>query len=883
MMSWLDGLTHRLRRLIRPNEFRQELDEEFDFHRELDDLQKQDRRRFGNRTYYQEETRRMTWLGALDPLRQDVSYVLRSIARAPSFTLLVVLTLALGLGTTSALFSFIDRLYLRPPAGVESPATLRRVWIQHSRTEDFPAVSSQPMNLRRFRAIADASDAAHFAGYFPDGALRFGGGRSTQPLHGTFVSASYFQVLGAKITLGRFFATDEDRFDAPQHVVVLSHRFWKKRLRGDSAIIGRPVVIERIPHIVIGIAAPEFSGLELQSTDVWLPLADMPRPAAGKFVWWESDNTHWLRAVVRTSSSLVPFEFEQRATQQLRQANRQEKTMALDTATRVQLGPIIEARGPGELGQELEISTRLAGVAAIVLLIACANVVNLLLARATARRRETAVRLALGIARSRLMRLVTLESVVLAAIAALGAVIMSTWSGAILRAMLLPDVRWSESAMHWRVAVFTFAIALPLGVIAGLIPAAQASRATVSRDLKSSSRDGVQQSRLRSGLLVMQAALSVVLLIGAGLFVTSLLNVRGVDIGYDSSRLLFGQMRFEDGETPPAATLDARMLDVASRLERLPGVEVVARAAMPPMYGMSFAKFFFGSDSSTSLGSAAPSISVVSSNFFRTVGIPIIRGSAFSQAAAPTAEIIVNEAAANLMWPGREPLGECVRFEDNEDCHRVIGVVPNVHQMRVIEKRTMAHMYVPLLSRGWDDWAGGTVVVRTRPGGIDAASKALRDALRRAFPEATERVTLMTENLEPEYRPWKLGATLFTAFGFLALLVAMIGVYSNVAYSVSQRMHEFGVRIALGARICHILRLVIGSGLRAVAVGIVLGILLSLAAGRLVTALLYGVQPYNPALLLIVSLLIVSIAALAALIPATRATNVDPVTSLKTE
>ncbi len=865
------------------------MEEEIQFHLELDAMQQRDARRFGNRTYYKEETRRMTWLGVLDPLRQDLSYAWRSVVRTPGFTVLVVLTLSLGLGATAALFSLLDRLYLRPPPGISDPSTLRRVWVTHFNTGDDMPFAAEGMSYQRFSAVAAAaSDPASVAAYYTDNNLRLGPGRSAPRLRAIYASANYFTVLGVGPALGRFFVADEDRIGRGVLVAVVSHTFWKQRLDRDSSAIGKPITIGRDPHTVIGVAGPDFKGIGLQAADVWIPLAALPTPTWSKTPWWQAEHLLAVNSVVRVGPQFSVLDFERRATQRLRAVNREEKEMALDSLAAVSLGPIIEARGPGKPGQERAISTRLGGVAVIVLLIACANVINLLLARATGRRRETAVRLALGISRRRLVRLLALESVLLAAVAAMAAVLGGSWGGTVLRALLIPNVEWSESALHWRVAAFTVAVALFAGGLAGLIPAMQASHPRLTNALKIGSREGgPQRSRLRSGLIVLQAALSVLLLAGAGLFVRSLQNVRGLDIGYDAGQLLFGEVQLEDGQSPPEPVMGATMRDVASRLARAPGIEAVARAGMRPMYGYSRRIFYWGNDSSASLGRRGPAYSVVSASFFRAAGIRLLRGAGFSggDAAIGPAEVVVNEATAALLWPGREALGQCLHFqrEPESPCYTVVGVVENARRMRVIETEVAAHFYLPLGNVPVGDWSGNVVVVRAGPRGTAVASAALTAALRRAFPTAEVTVTRMSESLEPQYRPWKLGATLFTAFGLLALLVALVGIYSTVSYSVSQRTHEFGVRVALGARVGDVLGHVVGAGLRTVTLGVVLGVLLTLAAGRLVAALLYDVSPHDPMVLQLVSLVLILVAALAAITPAWRAANVDPVTALKAE
>ena len=827
----------------------------------------------------------MTWLGALDVVRQDVHWAWRGVARTPGLTAMIVLTLTLGVGANAVMFTLLDRLYVRAPAGVANPSTVRRWWVEHHNTDGVPFFA-QALTYPMYRAIARGSgDSAGVALFATDDGLHLGLGPGAPTVHGVYASANYFPVLGVRAAAGRVYSAEEDRLGSGAPVMVVSHAFARDRLGG--AAVGKTVTIGRVAYTVIGVLGPAFSGLELQAVDVWIPLGAMPTPPWMPVAWWESPNSYPLRAVQRQLPGPERRGASARATQFLRALNRESYPRHPDTLMLATTGGIVEAQGPGKPGQEMVISTRLGGVAVIVLIIACANVMNLLLARALQRRREIAVRLALGISRARLVRLLTLESMLVAACAAACAVPAAAWGGSLLRALLLPDVTWGQPAVDGRVALFTFGVALLAGLVAGVVPAVQASRPDLTSALKAGAREGwVSGSRLRGGLVATQAAFSVVLLVGAALFVRSLHNVQALDIGYDAGRLLFASERFTEGEAPTATTVNLAMRGVAQRLEGQPGIEVVARTAIEPMQGWSFVTFFWGADSSGSLGARLPTLSAVTPGFFRATGIRLLRGAGFTGGDlddAP-AELVVNEALASLLWPGRDAIGQCVRFEKRTSpCHTVVGIVETVRRDHVIEQESAAQFYVPLGGTLAQGWQGGTLVVRTAPGGAGSAEAAVRAALRGAFPAGEPVVRPMTKNLEPEYRPWRLGATLFSAFGLLALAVALLGIYSTVCYTVGLRIHEFGVRIALGARSADVVRHVVARGLRAVAIGVGLGLALSLAAGRLVAALLYGVKPGDPLVLLLVAAALLAAAAVAALVPAWRAARVDPVSALRAD
>ena len=556
-MSWFDGLKHQFRTVMRPAAHARDVEDEIRFHLESDARHDPGAaalpQRFGNRTYYKEEVRRQTWLGFLDVARQDLSYAWRTTRRAPAFTAVVVLTLALGIGVTAATFSVLDRFFLRPPSGIEDPATLRRMWVEHV---DVP-FKVTAVGFPTYQAITDATGWRDYMALFAtDYAMQLGK-RPTDPRVGVvFATANYFQVLGVRLALGRFYTSDEDRLGDKASVAVVSHAFWKNRLGGDSAALGRGITIGSDVYAVVGVLDPQFTGLDLRAAEVWIPLASIS-PGWGGERWWTNDDVNRFTVIRRMTPAVTDAEFDRRATAAVRAANRQ-KGVRGDTLATVWSGPILEARGPGTLGQDLIISTRLGGVAVIVLVIAGANVINLLLARANRRRREIAVRLALGVSRWRLVRMVTTETMLLATLAGVAALFAGWWGAVTLRSLLMPEISWTESAIDMRVVWFTGAVTLVAGLIAGIVPAVQSSNPRLSSALRAGARDGVRhRSALRGALVVVQAAFSVVLLIGAALFVRSLENVQSLDIGFDADRLVFGRVRFAEGEAPPRAVVVA--------------------------------------------------------------------------------------------------------------------------------------------------------------------------------------------------------------------------------------------------------------------------------------------------------------------------------------
>jgi putative ABC transport system permease protein len=892
-MSWLDGLRHRLGTVLRSRAHERDVREELEFHRTLDAQQVGDvnaaRRRLGNTTYYQEEVRRMTWLSQLDVLRQDVAFGWRSIRRNPGVTAMIVLTLALGLGVNAATFSFLDRMYLRPPDGVSRPDELRRYWFEVSaqRSYDGNPFVTPGASFPAYRAIAQASGTpARFALYDTDHMLFLRRGDAKTRMRGVFATASYFDVLGVRPVLGRLFTAQEDSLGSGANVAVVSHRFWVRELGADSSLLGRPLRIEHTDFTLVGVLQPDFEGLDLQAHDVWIPLASIPAShwIGSRPRWWEKDIVNGLAMLERVADGDggTRAGWEQRATAAYVGTQRLLRGAQADTLGRVLLGPLV-GTGPGREGQDVKIAKSLGGVSLVILLIACANVINLLLARAERRRREVAVRLALGISRWRLVRLLTTETMLLALLAGGAAVLAATWGGSVLRSLLFRNVEWYESPLHWRVVVFALALSAIAGLVAGIIPALQASNPRLSNALKDGVREGRPRSRLRSSLVVLQAALSVVLLAGAALFIRSLHNVRGLDIGYDVDRVLFSSVSFEPDARIPAATVAATMDQLEERLAGRPGVEAVARAQFIPMQGLSFASFWWDGDSMPSLRPNFPTYMAVSPDFFRTVGMSVLHGRSFTGAAGAR-EVVINEEMARRVWPGREALDRCIRFGKRDaPCHTVVGIVENGRQGAVIEKGPKPLFYLALSDPATGQGFGTTLIARTQRQAERAAHAELQSAMRQAFPRGEVKVQSMTETLDGEYWPWRLGAKLFTGFGLLALAVALLGIYSTVSYSVTQRAHEFGVRAALGAAASDLLRHVISGGVRVVALGVVIGTGLTLAAGKLVAALLYDVTPADPLVLVSVGATMLVVAVLATLVPAWRAARVDPVEALRTE
>jgi predicted permease len=822
--------------------------------------------------------------GRLELLRDvfdDLAYTTRSLLRAPGFAATVIVTLALGVGANAIMFSLLDAIFVRPPAGVVDPASVRRLWVQrnYSTGRQYSTVLSYPEYAAAARALGNRASTAV---YTPAGTATSTIGATPVDVQRSLATSTFFTTVGARPLIGRFYNADEDALTHGAAVAVVSERFWRSALGGTSAALGRTITFSGTRYTIIGVADGGFTGVELNATDVWLPLASRGAPG-DKTPWWENPRVNGLAMVFRPHTTESDDVLEQRITAALRQPG---VSLTTDSLLVARFGGLARANGPGVRSQEERIAVRLAGVALIVLLIACANVVNLLMSRAVRRRREIAVRLALGISRARLMRLLVSESAVLAVVAGAISVALAYFGGLTLRALLLPDVHWSTAPTDWRVVLVTVAIAVGAGCLAGLVPALQSIDPELTPALKTGAiSTTAARSKLRSSLVMVQAGLSVVLLVGALLFVRSLRNVQSLDIGFDRDRLLTTGPTFQNSDMWKDPTIPARLAELAGRVARVPGVQRSALASMAPMYGFSWADFFTEHDSLGSRPHWMPTYTSVGAHYFETTGLRFLRGRGFPDGKANgTHGVVVNEEMAHGLWPGRDPLGQCIHFGSRTaPCYTVIGVVENGRMTSVLE--SPSPMYYLSLSDLPDTTFNPAyhVLVRMDPTRLAAISTAVRSLIKAEFPASTPVLRSMNDQLDPQYRPWRLGASLFTAFGLLALAVAVVGIYGTVSYGVNQRVHEFGVRIALGARITDVLHTVVGEGLRTVAIGVAIGIVLALAAGRLVGSLLYGVRAYDPLSIVSVAIALLVVGAAAALVPAWRAARVDPVIALRAD
>ncbi|PYO73865.1 MAG: hypothetical protein DMD64_05810 [Gemmatimonadetes bacterium] len=541
---------------------------------------------------------------------------------------------------------------------------------------------------------------------------------------------------------------------------------------------------------------------------------------------------------------------------------------------------VLSERGPNE-SSFAKVATWISGVALIVLLIACANVANLLLARALRRRREIAVRLALGVSRTRLLSQLFTESLLLALLGGLAGLLVAEWGGAVLRAQFLAKSSEVSVMGDARTLLFGGIAALCAGLLTGLAPALLSTHTDVAGDLKAGARGGTfQRSRLRSALLVLQGALSVVLLVGAGLFVRSLSHVRVIPLGYDVDPVLLVELNMRGVRLDSARNVQLRQ-ELLETAQATPGVERASRQVTVPFWGSwNVTLYVAGIDSVDRLGEFY--LNAVTPDYFATLGTRVLRGRGIAAQDAEHAPrvMVVSDAMAKTLWPGRDPIGQCVKLgADTAPCTYVVGVAENIRSQKLGDDPGLFY-YLPAAQ--WHPQDGG-LFIRTR-GNAARQVEAIRRRLQQIMPGASYvTVTPLRDILGEQTRSWQLGATMFVAFGTLALALAAIGLYSVIAYSVAQRVQELGVRAALGAQQRDLVTLIVKEGLRVGLSGIAIGVLIALAGGQWLGPLLFQESPHDPLVFGFVTLVLLGTTVLASFVPSRRAARVDPMVALRAE
>jgi putative ABC transport system permease protein len=780
----------------------------------------------------------------------DIRYAIRILVGAPTFAVIAVLTLALGIGANTAMFTVVNALLLRPLPYVE-PDRLVTVW-QDLRARGGPADEwATPGNYADWRRAPGLFD-------------------GVAVITGEQVSHEYFTVLGIVPALGRGFG---DRDDVPNaaRVAVISDGLWKRRFGGTADVVGRTVMLSGEAHEIVGVLPATFRPIVAATADIWRPLRlNLANPSRGSVV---------LRAVARLADGQSIERARTEATALARRLEADHPTY--NEKVGFLLVPLHE-RVVGNIRGGL---LALAGSVAFVLLIACANIANLLMARASSRGRELAVRVALGAGRGRLIRQLLTESLLLAVLGGAAGIIIGVWSvDALLAIAPAGAPRLNEVHFDRTVLLFTAALSVFTGVLFGLIPALHSSREDASRPLKDGGRGGAtaEGRGVRRVLVTAEVALALMLLTGGGLLLQTFVKLQAADLGFDPHGVLVGFVNPpRAGGYDTMAKQRAFYDQVLERASALPGVRQAALASVLPLSGDSDTSFAIeGRPPASPAQTPATWYRLVSAGYFDAMGLRLVRGRPIAEREA-AASVVVNETFGRTYFPGEDPLNRRIRFGSRPDdpWFTIVGIAGDV-RVRGARETARVETFVPY----WQlTEPGMNVILKT-----DRDPALLAAPLRRAVAELDRTVpvagiTTLNAMVRESIEQPRFFAVLAGTFAVLALILAALGLYGVMAYTVSQRRIEIGVRMALGASPVQVFRLVIAEGLRLTAVGVAFGIAGSLAAGRLLTTLLFGVEAGDPRLLAATAALLVTVGAIACMIPARRATRVDPMIALRAE
>jgi macrolide transport system ATP-binding/permease protein len=920
LFSKLSQLWRRLLFYARRDQFDRELEEEMRFHLEMkaqenlaegtspEEARYAARRQFGNQTLLQEVSRDMWAIRSIETLVQDLRYGARMLLKHPGFTFTAALTLAMGIGVNAALFTVFDALMLKPlpvknPYSLVSFSGVDRNGGRRQLFSYLDYLDYRDRNTTLTELVA-WSKAAVALGEMQVGLDDFDV-EGANHIYGQIVSANYFAALGAEMALGRGFLPEEDRTPGANPVIVLSHQFWQRQFNSDPNIVGKIIRLQSRSFTVVGVTAREFVGTYLDTPAFWTPLMmrDQVIPLAGENQrrWLTERDADSFELLGRLKPGVAPQAAQaemsmiaRRLAQQYPGENRKTRVAPKSNASFINL----EAK-------QLPFIVSLLIAFGLTLLIACANVANLLLARAAMRQKEIGVRLALGASRLRVIRQLLTESALISVIGGLAGLLAASWILRILYRVLLarlPEfLPFLNLQLDYRIFSFTMLAAISAGVIAGLAPALQASRPALTSALKdegSTFGQHLSQSRLRNGLVVTQIAVSLTLLIGAGLLARHLQKAQTIDIGFEPQNLLSVAVNLNAAGAQSAQQLGEVRRLLAARLRALPGVKSVSQAFRQPSSGQ------LSSTQITIAGQATPdnrrlraNYNFVSSQQFETMGIRIVRGRSFTEqeANANAPVVVISEATAQKFWPGQDAIGQHIGIAAisaiNLDggaargpleatvfpSYEVIGVARNTRSGWAVWDKDETYLYMPL---GPDNHLGAYLLIRAAGDAQRVIDAAPGEAVA-IDPRLSVIVRRTSDYIAEHMTPFRGMALMAGALGALALLLASIGLYGVMSFVVTQRAREIGVRIALGAQSGEVVRLFLKEGLRLTAIGISVGLAGAVGVSRLLAAALVDLNPIDPLAFGGASLFLTLVALLATYLPARQAMKIDPMTALR--
>ena len=875
----LNDLLRRWRALTHKDELDHELDEEMRFHLERDieqnlkhgmtpaDARNAALRSFGGVAQSKEECRSARGVGLVDNIVRDFLYSVRVLSKSYAFTIVVILTLALGIGANTAIFSFANGILLRPLPYPQSDRLA--VLDETSRKEGGDTIGVSYPNFLDWREQNTVFEgiATHF------GTSRFAitAGGSPSEIRGSRVTHGLFEVLRVSPILGRTFTESEDRPDEDA-VVIIGHDLWQRSFGGNPEVIGQKVIISSRPRTIVGVMPRGFRFPEV--SELWVPLAVTDK------IYTRTD--HGLETIARLKDGMTI------AQAQTEMNNIAARIQEQNPVTNEGLGVKVTSLHENLSGSYREGLLILLGVVGCVLLVACVNVANLMLARATARQKEFALRAALGASRWRIMRQLLLESLLLAIAGGALGFVLSLWALHLLLRAIPGDLPvWMNFSLDLRVLGFTLAITLLTGLVFGAVPALQTARVDLNDTLKEGGRgNSGARNRARSLLVVSEIAMSLVLLVGAGLMIQSFLRLRQVNIGLNPKNVLTATLLLPRAKYTDEAQRAVFFKQLIERVRNLPGVEVASATGTLPLGGNNWGRSLTVEGYPVMSVGQAPSVqhTVVTPGYFRTMGITLLAGRDFNDADtndSPNATII-DERIARQYWPNQSPLGKRVRFgppEDNEPWFTIVGVVSAVRHQRVQEDTRMSvylpHQKIPI--------SGMSLVARTSVNPHEFIGAVRREVAQLDPNLPVSEVATMNEVVAEAIWQPRLYALLFAVFAGGALLLALIGIYGVMAFLVQTRTHEIGVRMALGATARDVFRLIVGRGMKLTALGVVIGVAGAVALTRLMHSLLFNTSATDPFTFILISLLLSVAAFLACYLPARRAARVDPLVALRYE
>ena len=828
----------------------------------------------------------------LEDARQDLRFAARSLRHEPGVAAGIVATFALAIGANAAMVSLVARLMLVAAPGVSNPETLARLQIDVT-TTDGERYAMSTTSYPVFRAAQVLDDA--FAGVAASrpGRLTTGRGADMTELSVIAATGDYFHVLGTRPAVGRFFDADDDRLPAGNAVAVLSHAYWQRRYGGSMAALGDHIVVDGIDYTIVGVASRGFTGDGVAPVDVFVPFTVAQRKADPG--WATEAGEHVVSVIARVRREAAAPAAVGRLTASLR---------ALGNDEQVVSARLVPLRASDSVSpRQLEIARWLAAVSGVVLLVAFANVATLLLLRAARRRREIAVRLALGAGRARLARQLLVEGWLLSGLGAAAALLVARWTSDIVRATLLPDLAPSERIIDPGTLALTIGAALVGGVVAGLAPLVQAGRRDVAAELHGG-RASSGRLRVQRTLIVGQVALCTVLLFGAGLFVRSLQRLEAQDLGFSTSRLLLVSLDFRDAVT--GLERDRAYQGAAERLAAMRGVTGATVVLSMPFGNFNVPPISVpGGAEPPSVGGQLPYLYTATPTYLRLMGVTLREGRLFSEADGRGSPLVVlvNETMARSLWPGQSAVGKCIRvgFDPAASepsplapatlpCRQVVGVVRDsrVRSIRPTDNEgRLMQYYVPFGQQPAPFMAGASQINGLLVGTLDDPSRMIASVQRLLQSTATmplyARVSPYEDLLDPQIRPWRLGASLFSALGALALAIAAVGLFAVVSYLVTQRLREIGIRLALGGTSASIARLVVGGATRLVAIGAAIGAIAAFALAPLMQSMLFETSAHDVTVIAVVATVLAVVAMAASATPAWRASRVSPSRTLQAE